>query len=81
MCSALGGPNNTFMWEIDGVMVSNSPELIIEIVSASVGGDYQCTVENSAGSGSATTTVYGELQLYQLIECACVLLQILKRAV
>ena len=61
MCSAFGGPNNTFRWEIDGVMVGNTSVLTIEIVSASVGGDYQCTVENSAGSGSATAAVNGEL--------------------
>ena len=63
MCSAFGGPNNTFRWYIDGVMVGNSSVLTIEVVSAPVGGDYQCTVENSAGSGSATATVNGELLL------------------
>ena len=61
MCSAMGGPNNTFVWEKDGVVVGNLPSLTIEITSASLGGDYQCTVENSAGSDSATTTVNGEL--------------------
>ena len=63
MCSASGGTNNTFRWYIDGVVVGNSSVLTIEIVSASVGGDYHCTVENSAGSGSATAAVNGELQL------------------
>ena len=63
MCSASGGPNNTYRWDRYGVMIGNSPELTIEIVTASVGGDYQCTVENSAGSDSATATVNGELWL------------------
>ena len=61
MCSAMGGPNNKFQWEKAGMMVGNFPTLTIEITGASLGGDYQCTVENSAGSDSATTTVNGEL--------------------
>ena len=42
--------------------ISDSPELVITITDASVGGVYQCTVENLAGSDSVTAVVNGELK-------------------
>ena len=61
-CSAEGGPGNEFQWEKLGSsgIISNSPELEIIVTDASVGGTYQCTVENMAGNSSAYTTVNGE---------------------
>ena len=63
MCSAEGGPGNTFNWTrlSDGGIVSESSELEINVVNASVGGSYQCTVENMAGSESAIVSLYGKL--------------------
>ena len=43
-------------------VISDNPELMIPIIDASVGGVYQCTVENLAGSDSATAVVNGELK-------------------
>ena len=61
-CSAEGGPGNTFSWVKLGEngTLSDSPELVVNITGASVGGRYQCTVENLAGSDSATAVVNGE---------------------
>ena len=63
-CSAEGGPGNEFQWEKLGSseIISNSSELEINVTDASVGGTYQCTVENMAGSSSAYATVNGEFR-------------------
>ena len=61
-CMAEGGPGNTVSWIKLGQngTISESPELIITISDASVGGTYQCTVENIAGSDSASAVINGE---------------------
>jgi hypothetical protein len=59
-CSARGGPGNMFSWVKqgeDGTTISESPEYVIGITDASVGGTYECTVGNEAGSGSAAAVV------------------------
>ena len=63
-CSAEGGPGNAVSWVKLGneTEISDSLELVIAITDASVGGVYQCTVENLAGSDSATAVVNGELK-------------------
>ena len=63
-CSAEGGPGNAASWVKLGneTEISDSPELVIAITDTSVGGVYQCTVENLAGSDSATAVVNGELK-------------------
>ena len=62
ICMAEGGPGNTVSWVKLGQTgtISESPELIITISDASVGGTYQCTVENIAGSDSASAVINGE---------------------
>ena len=62
VCSAEGGPRNMFSWTrpSDGAVISNSSELEIEVANASVGGTYQCTVENTAGNDSGTVLLNGE---------------------
>ena len=69
-CSADGGPGNMFSWSKlpDGVVITESLELVIMVNSASVGGTYQCTVENMAGNNSATAVLNGE------ILCICALI-------
>ena len=67
-CSADGGPGNMFSWSKlpDGVIITESSDLVIMVDSASVGGTYQCTVENMAGYDSATAVLNGEIYAYVL---------------
>ena len=66
ICLAQGGPGNTVSWTKMGEsgIISEDPELVLSITGAEVGGTYQCTVENPAGSDSAEAVVNGELQLF-----------------
>ena len=48
--------------------IYDGPELVIAITDASVGGVYQCTVENLAGSDSATAVVNGELKISHFMD-------------
>ena len=57
-CNALGGPNNTFHWEKNGIILGNDHFLEIINVDSSSGGEYTCTVNNTAGSGSDTAFFY-----------------------
>ena len=58
ICGALGGPNNTFQWQMDGNIIGNDSMLEVMDIDASSGGVYTCTVSNAAGSDSASTTLY-----------------------
>ena len=58
ICSTLGGPNNTFRWEMNGNIVGNDSMLEVMNIDASSGGSYMCTVSNAAGNDSASTTLY-----------------------
>ena len=58
VCSAMGGPNNTFQWKMNGNIIGNDSMLEVMDIDASSGGNYTCTVSNAAGSGSASTTLY-----------------------
>ena len=59
-CAGQGGPNNSFVWEKNGEVLSgkNENQLTLMVVNGSSGGVYTCTVSNAAGSGSASTTLY-----------------------
>ena len=57
-CSAMGGPQNSFTWMKDGVMVGNDTTLTVTDIDASSGGSYTCTVSNSAGNDSASIILY-----------------------
>ena len=60
LCSALGGPANTFSWrDTSGMLIRSMEEVSISVSDATDGGNYTCTVTNAAGSGIATTTVNG----------------------
>ena len=54
----MGGPNNTFMWEFNGNIISKEDEINLTAIDVSYGGDYTCTVYNAAGNESASTTLY-----------------------
>ena len=58
-CSAPGGPNNSYSWEKNGVPISQNESILpLMDIDASSGGNYTCTVSNTAGNDSASTTLY-----------------------
>ena len=57
-CSAMGGPNNTFQWTKNGVIVGNENALNLVAIDASYGGNYTCMVSNGAGTDSVSTILY-----------------------
>ena len=58
-CNNQGGPNNTIIWEIDGdPLPFTSSHQISVFVNISSGGNYTCTVSNSAGTESDSTMFY-----------------------
>ena len=66
MCSSQGGPGNRVRWIKQGYeneILSEMPELVVNITSATVGGMYLCIVTNFAGSDSSTAVVNGEFNL------------------
>ena len=58
-CVAEGGPNNTFEWRRQAVLVSNMSVLEFPMITGDDGSVYQCIVRNAAGSDSATTLLSG----------------------
>ena len=54
----MGGPNISFTWEMNGVLVGNDSVLNLMNIDASDGGDYTCIVSNAAGTDSATATLF-----------------------
>ena len=54
----MGGPNISFTWEMNSVLVGNDSVLNLMNIDASHGGDYTCIVSNAAGTDSATATLY-----------------------
>ena len=57
-CSALGGPNNIYVWMKNEMIIGNGTTLVVTDINASSGGNYTCLVSNAAGNGSASTTLY-----------------------
>ena len=59
-CSALGGPNNQYMWLRNGALIGHDePDLIIGMATLDDEGVYQCVVSNMAGSENASATLNG----------------------
>ena len=58
VCNALGGPNNTFQWEMNGNIIGNGSILKVMDIDTSSGGIYTCTVSNAAGNDSISTFPY-----------------------
>ena len=58
---AMGGPENMFSWTKlkSNTVVVNDSELMVVDIMASDGGQYQCLVENLAGSDVTTVTLNG----------------------
>ena len=58
VCTAMGGPDISFQWEVNGTIVGNNSVLNLVTIDASHGGNYNCIVSNAAGTDSASTTLY-----------------------
>ena len=58
VCTAMGGPGISFEWLLNGTFIGNDSVLNLETVDASYGGNYTCTVSNTAGTDSASTILY-----------------------
>lgn len=54
----MGGPENSFQWEINGTVVANDSTLTFVDIDVSYGGNYTCIVSNAAGDDSASTMLY-----------------------
>ena len=61
-CTTSGGPDNTFSWFKDDILLQESSDNILTItaINAADGGLYECVVNNTAGNSSANIIVYGE---------------------
>ena len=56
-CMASGGPNNTFMWFLDGESINETANTLV--LSEVDGGEYTCQVSNAAGSENASIILTG----------------------
>ena len=59
-CSAMGGPSNTFEWQLNNVTLAGETDSILNrtnIAANEDGGTYTCVVSNDAGSGMDSATV------------------------
>ena len=63
-CTNNGGPNNTYAWRKDGLLLISeaSDTLNLTSVNPSSAGLYNCTVSNPAGSDSSTIPLFGKIQ-------------------
>ena len=60
-CLSEGGPQLEYSWIFSGGEIATTPNLTINNVNASNGGDYTCNVTNEAGFESDIITVYSKL--------------------
>ena len=58
VCFAMGGPGNSFQWEINGTVAAIGSNLTLLDIDASYGGNYSCIVRNPAGYDSASTMFF-----------------------
>ena len=58
LCTTMGGPGNSFLWELNGNVVGADNMVNLVAIDASYGGNYTCTVSNAAGTDSASTILY-----------------------
>ena len=59
-CSASGGPDNTYMWFLDGQVIEGRITESLNLNQVE-GGSYTCQVRNAAGSENASIVLTGEL--------------------
>ena len=65
-CNADGGPNNTYMWFLDGEAIEGRITDTLNLNQVE-GGNYTCQVRNAAGSENASIIVTGTLLVFFLI--------------
>ena len=58
MCVTSGGSPDSFMWEKNRTNIGNESIFDLTVVDGTSGGNYTCTVSNSAGTDSASITLY-----------------------
>lgn len=58
VCSAMGGPEISYIWMTNGVTVGNERTQVVVNIDASLGGSYTCIASNAAGNVSASITLY-----------------------
>ena len=61
-CMASGGPNNTYMWFLDGELSNETSSTLV--LSEVEGGHYTCQVNNAAGSENASIILTGKYIYY-----------------
>lgn len=61
-CVNNGGPNNTYAWRKDGIILDGETRSTLNLTSIvpSSGGFYNCTVSNAAGCDSASIALIGK---------------------
>jgi hypothetical protein len=61
-CINKGGPNNTYTWSKDGIIVDGETMsiLLLTNIVPSSGGFYNCSVSNAAGYDSANVALFGK---------------------
>ncbi len=59
-CTSLGGPGNSYRWQVNGsdIMNETSSQLILSSVAVATGGEYICSVNNTAGMDNASTYLF-----------------------
>ena len=61
-CMASGGPNNRFMWYLDGELINETSNTLV--LSEVEGGGYTCQVSNAAGSENASIILTGKCMIH-----------------
>ena len=57
-CMASGGPNNTYMWFLDGELLNEASSTLV--LNEVEGGKYACQVSNAAGRENASIILTGK---------------------
>jgi len=70
-CLSEGGPDLEYSWsrmmnDFSATTTTNTNTLTISNLTTVDGGEYTCTVNNSAGTDNQTITVYGEFAVCKL---------------
>ena len=57
-CMASGGPNNTYIWFLDGELLNEASSTLV--LNEVEGGNYTCQVSNAAGRENASIILTGK---------------------
>ena len=75
-CNNKGGPNNTYVWRKDGIILDGETRNTLNLTSIvpSSGGFYNCTVNNAAGFDSASIALIGKNIKFQSSACISIVI-------